>query len=61
MNDESSAINMVNYWVSSSRGTCWVQTRNGIIVDTAALWRKFKGQPIDNLTRWLRDANVVKL
>jgi len=53
---------VIHYWVSSSRGTCWVCVRpDGIISDCAALWKKFKGQPFTNLIKWLRDAEVAEI
>lgn len=61
MIDESSAINIIDYWVSSKKGTCWVRTKNGVIIDTANLWRRFKGQSLNNLTNWLRDAKVMRI
>ena len=54
-------MNEIDYWVSSSRGTCWVEVKDGTITNTANLWRKFIGQPFSNLTRWLRDAKVVQI
>lgn len=35
------------------RGSCYVKVQNNIIVDTAPLWSRFIGQPVDNLTNWL--------
>jgi hypothetical protein len=54
---------MTRLWVSSPKGTCFVNTDdNTIIVDTAPLWRKFKGQPLGNLIRWLgKDVRVEYL
>lgn len=52
---------MMEFWVSSKRGTCWVQTKNDVIVDTASLWRKFIGQDFDALLRWLKDAKVEEI
>ena len=47
---------MTEDWYISTRyrGTCWVQTNGDVIVDTAQLWRKFIGQPLENLLRWLQ-------
>ena len=54
-----------DYWLSSRcrirRGTCWVRADQNIIVDTAPLWRKFIGQPMDNLTNWLFYFEIAKL
>ena len=54
---------MTELWVSSPRGTCFVGIDdNTIIVETAPLWRKFIGQPLRNLTRWLgKDVEVAYL
>jgi uncharacterized protein YaaQ len=32
---------------------CKNMVQNNIIVDTAPLWSRFIGQPVDNLTNWL--------
>lgn len=47
---------MTEDWYISTRyrGTCWVCTNREIIVDTAPLWRKFIGQPLENLLCWLQ-------
>lgn len=55
------AINEKEYWVSSRKGTCWVKVRNGVIVDTANLWKRFKGQSFSNLKNWLGDVEVKEL
>ncbi len=44
----------MDYYVSSSIGTCCVVVKNGIIIDTARLWKKFIGQRFDNLRNWLK-------
>ena len=52
---------MIKYWVSTERVTGQVNTRDGMIVFTPPIWRKFLGQPFQNLKNWLRDVSVVKL
>ena len=44
----------MDYYVSSRIGTCCVVVKDGIIIDTADLWKKFIGQPFDNLRNWLK-------
>jgi hypothetical protein len=55
---------MITWWLSNSRMTVRVRTDdNHVIVETAPIVRKFRGQPLENLTRWLRrmgDTKVVK-
>lgn len=43
------------YWVSTVRMTCAVavDTRTSLIIDTAPILWKFRGQPLDNLLRWM--------
>lgn len=42
------------WWFSSDKMTVSVSVENGIIVATAPITRKFIGQPLDNLVRWMR-------
>jgi hypothetical protein len=49
----------ITYWVSSTIGTCFVETKQGVIIDTAPLWGKFIGQPLSNLTRWLSNKGLI--
>lgn len=52
-------MEVIHYWVSSRKGTCWVYVDDeNVISDCAVLWKKFRGQPLSNLTRWLGDAKV---
>lgn len=41
-----------DWWVSCPQFTVWVQTSNGIILDSAPIVRRFIGQPLINLIRW---------
>lgn len=41
------------YWMSTSRMTVGIITKDGIIIDCAPIVRKFIGQKIDNLRNWL--------
>ena len=51
-----------DYLISTRyRGSCWVKARDNIIVDTGPLWRRFIGQSVDNLTRWLIYFKATKL
>lgn len=45
---------MSEWWLSSRRMTVVVEERDGIVVDAAPIVRKFIGQPLENLTRWMR-------
>lgn len=49
------------YWLSSSRMTVGVKVENGIIVDAAPIVRKFVGQPVDNLKRWMNKQSGFKM
>jgi len=44
----------LKYWVSSKKFTGQVDSVDGLIVDAPPVWRKFKGQPLNNLLAWLR-------
>lgn len=41
------------HYVSSERMTAMVGVKNGFITTTPPILNKFKGQPFDNLVRWL--------
>lgn len=41
------------WWFSCSKFTVLVITVNGIIRDGAPIIRKFKGQRLENLARWM--------
>jgi len=49
-----------SWWISSPKGTCQVDTVNEVITWTAPLWRKFVGQRIDDLERWLSKFGAVE-
>lgn len=42
------------YWLSTTKMTVGVEVSNGIITQAAPIVRKFVGQPIDNLRRWMK-------
>ena len=43
------------YWISSTFATAVVEIdERAVIVKSAPIWRKFVGQPLANLVRWLR-------
>lgn len=44
---------MIKYWVSSTMGTGQVDVKDGVIVAAPAIWRRFKGQRVENLVVWL--------
>lgn len=49
-------------WVSSSSATAMVEVDpGGIIVWTAPIWKRFCGQPFENLRRWLNAPRIVDL
>ncbi len=48
-----------NYYLSSPRMTVEVKVRDGLIVWTAPVVWRFRGQPLVNLTRWMK-ADVVE-
>ncbi len=51
----------MDWWFSSERMTVWVREEYGIIKDTAPIARKFIGQPLGNLERWMaRQDNFQK-
>ena len=45
---------MNDYWISTEKFTGFITIDNGIIVDAAPVMFKFVGQPVKNLTDWLR-------
>lgn len=42
------------HWLSSHSMTVAVQTLDGVIVNGAPIVRSFRGQPLDDLRRWMR-------
>lgn len=45
---------IVIYWLSTERMTVGVETENGIVTVSPPITRKFIGQPIDSLIRWMK-------
>ena len=48
-------------WISCNYATCFVETKNGIIIDTAPIWKKFIGQSIENLYKHLKNKNMQQV
>lgn len=44
-----------SYWLSNEYITVGVKIEEGIIVDIPPVVKKFKGQPLTNLVRWMRN------
>lgn len=44
---------MTFLWMSTERMTVQVRVEDGVVVSTPPIVRKFVGQPIENLQRWL--------
>lgn len=42
------------YWLSSNKMTVGVMAKEGIIVISAPIVYKFRGQPLFNLVEWMR-------
>jgi len=42
------------YRVECSKISDLVEIENGIVIDTSPMLQKFQGQPIGNLTNWLK-------
>lgn len=52
---------MKQYYISTEKATAFVETNdNGYITLTAPIWKRFKGQHIDNLIRWLKNPTVIE-
>jgi len=43
----------ITRWISNEFATFIVETEDGIIVDTAPIAKRFKGQPWMNLLHWM--------
>lgn len=41
-------------WISCPKATGEVRTRTGRIIDAPPIWKAFLGQPLGNLTFWLK-------
>lgn len=50
----------VIYWLSTIKMTGFAETNNSIIVDTSPIFKRFKGQPIHNLRKWLQKQKGYK-
>lgn len=56
----------MTFWIAADFGrkryvTAFVKEMNGIIIDTAPVWHKFKGQPLTALLRWLESKGNYKI
>lgn len=52
----------IEWFVSGEKMTLWVMTDNWrMIIDCAPIARKFIGQPLANLTRWMGKNGGVKV
>lgn len=49
------------WWFSSSRMTFDVLVHGGVIIDAAPIARKFVGQPVTNLERWMRRQGGLRI
>lgn len=47
-------------WFSNSKMTVFVEEEDGIIIDSSPITRKFIGQPLDNLKRWMKKQSGFK-
>jgi len=45
---------MTEWRISNRAFTVWVKTKNGKIVDSAPVVRKFQGQHFKNFMKWMR-------
>ena len=45
---------MKHVWLSSKKMTVLVDVQDGLITEAAPVTRKFIGQPLQNLIRWMR-------
>lgn len=53
---------MTELWVSSAWATGLVVVDDdGIIIDSAPVWKKFRGQAIESLTKWLKKKSEVRI
>lgn len=51
---------MSNSWfVSTEKFTCGVEVDKGIIIHTAPILKRFKGQSIKNLEKWIKSLNGI--
>jgi len=54
------SIMIKDWYISCKKATVWAQTKNDTIIDCAPFVWKFKGQPLDNLLKWLTKFGPVK-
>lgn len=45
-------VHYVEYWISCTEFTVWVQTRNGWVIACAPVVKRFRGHLISDLLRW---------
>ena len=45
---------MAEHWLSSERLTVWVSESYGVIEEAAPVVKRFIGQPMVNLVRWMQ-------
>lgn len=48
------------YWFSTPRMTVAVEVKDGIIINSPPITRKFVGQPVENLKRWLEKQGELR-
>lgn len=53
--------NMKCYWLSSKKMTVLVEVQDGRIIQAAPVVRKFIGQPVQNLIRWMRKQGGLRI
>lgn len=49
------------YWLSSKKMTVLVEVQDGRIIQAAPVVRKFIGQPVQNLIRWMRKQGGLRI
>lgn len=49
------------YWLSSKKMTVLVDVQDGRITEAAPVVRKFIGQPLQNLIRWMRRQGGLRI
>lgn len=51
----------IDYYISSTKMTVCVTVDNNIITESAPIVRKFIGQPLSNLTKWLKKFGSIEI
>jgi hypothetical protein len=51
---------MIKWWLSSYKMTVFALVKDKIIIDTSPITKKFIGQPIGNLSRWMQKQGGFK-